>query len=147
MNHTHTTTHTTRKALTLAMAAAALALTTAPAHASPAADGQLIAYPGPDGVIWIPEVTGSSGFVSGGLDSRLDTFTTFACEGGGTIEVTFHLADHPDRDPAPFTLNCPTGDPASITLPLGPALSGGFVATVTTSTPTTRWGATVTQPE
>ncbi|MFF7077363.1 hypothetical protein [Streptomyces lavendulae] len=135
----------TRKAVALAAAAAALALTAGTGQAS--ATEALLPHPGPDGLIWIPEITGSSGFVSGGLNSGLDTFTTFACEGGGTIEVSFRLGNHPDRDPSPFTLACPTGTPATITVPLGPGLSGGFGATVTASSPSIRWGAVVVQPE
>ncbi|WP_371678981.1 hypothetical protein [Streptomyces sp. NBC_01276] len=142
MNHTRIT----RTAMTLTAAAAALVLTTGVVQAS-AAEGEVISYPGPDGLIWVPEITGSSGFVSGGLASYLDTFTIFACEGGGSIEVSFRLDNHPDRNPAPFTLACPTGTPATITVPLGTGLSGGFGATVTASTPTTRWGAVVVQPE
>lgn len=142
---THTPTRATHKAVALAAAAATLALTAGTGQASAAED--LVPYPGPDGVIWIPEITGSSGFVSGGLNSGLDTFTTFACEGGGSIEVSFRLDNHPDRDPAPFTLACPTGTPATITVPLGPGLYGGFVAAVTTSSPSIRWGAVVVQPE
>lgn len=126
-------------------AATALALTAVPAQAAPA--GEIIGYPGPDGLIWIAEQAGSSGFVSGGLSPHLDTFITFGCAGGGTIEVDFRLSEHPDRSPAPFALACPATDPARVTLPLGTGLRGGFVAWVTTSTPTTRWGATVTQPE
>ncbi|CAM5406067.1 hypothetical protein SAVIM338S_02082 [Streptomyces avidinii] len=139
-----------RKPVALAAAAtAALTMTmTMTAGAAPAVAAEnIIEYPGPDGLIWIPEVTGSSGFVSGGLWDRLDTFITFGCEGGGSIEVAFHLDYHPDRDPAPFTVDCPTGTPALVTLPLGTGLHGGFGATVTASTPSTRWGATVTQPE
>ncbi|MCX5196723.1 hypothetical protein OOK31_22990 [Streptomyces sp. NBC_00249] len=133
------------RGLTVAALGAALAMTVGAGQA--AAAEELLPHPGPDGLIWVPEVTGSSGFVSGGLWSRLDTFTTFACEGGGSIEVTFHLDNHPDRDPAPFTLNCPAGSPAAVTVPLGTGLTGGFGATVTTSSPSIRWAATVTQPE
>lgn len=140
-------THRIRKAVTTAAATAAavLALTAGAGQAVAAED--IVGYPGPDGLIWIPEQTGSSGFVSGGLSASLDTFITFGCEGGGSIEVAFHLDNHPDRDPAPFTVDCPTGTPARTTVPLGTGLHGGFGATVTTSTPSTRWGATVTQPE
>lgn len=109
--------------------------------------GEIVGYPGPDGLIWIPEQAGSSGFVTGGLSSRLDTFITFGCAGGGSIEVAFHLDEHPDRDPAPFTVDCPETDPARVTVPLGAGLQGGFGAWVTASTPSTRWGATVVQPE
>ncbi|MFE2130440.1 hypothetical protein [Streptomyces amritsarensis] len=123
----------------------ALALAAAPAQAAPT--GEIIGYPGPDGLIWIADQAGSSGFVSGGLSSRLDTFITFGCAGGGTIEVAFHLDNHPDRGPAPFTVDCPETDPARVTVPLGTGLHGGFGARVTASTPTTHWGATVTQPE
>ncbi|MEV7511548.1 hypothetical protein AB0O57_26690 [Streptomyces sp. NPDC091201] len=136
------------KKRTTAVAAlgAALALTlAAPAQAAPA--GEVIGYPGPDGLIWIADQAGSSGFVSGGLSSRLDTFITFGCADGGSIEVSFRLQEHPDRSPAPFTVDCPGTDPTLVTLPLGTGLHGGFTAWVTTSTPTTRWGATVTQPE
>ncbi|MFD0356889.1 hypothetical protein ACFVHW_24600 [Streptomyces sp. NPDC127110] len=134
-----------RKALALAALTAALTLSTGTAQAS--ASGELIGYPGPDGVIWVPEVTGSSGFVSGGLNAHLDTYTTFACEGDGSIEVTFVLDEHPDRNPAPFTLTCAPDSPTRTTVPLGPGLHGGFGATVTTSSPSIRWGATVVQPE
>ncbi|MFF4365874.1 hypothetical protein [Streptomyces sp. NPDC001594] len=134
-----------RTALTLALAATALTLATGTAQAADQAE--LLPYPGPDGVIWVPEQTGSSGFVSGGLSPYLDTYTTFACEGGGSMVVSFTLDEHPDRNPAPFTLNCPEDTPAQITIPLGPGLHDGFGAVVTTSTPTLRWGAVVVQPE
>ncbi len=139
MKHTHTP-----KAVAVAVASA-LAMAVGAGQA--AAADELLGYPGPDGVIWVPEQTGSGGFVSGGLAASLDTYTTFACEGGGSIEVSFRLDEHPDRDPAPFTLNCPTADPARITVPLGSGLHGGFGATVTASSPSIRWAATVVQPE
>ncbi|MGW6410424.1 hypothetical protein ACWF95_24975 [Streptomyces vinaceus] len=125
--------------------ALALLLSAAPAQAAPA--NEIIGYPGPDGLIWIADQAGSSGFVSGGLSPHLDTFITFGCAGGGAIEVAFHLDNHPDRDPAPFTVDCPETTPARVTVPLGTGLQGGFGAWVTASTPTTHWGTTVTQPE
>ncbi|WP_330295913.1 hypothetical protein [Streptomyces sp. NBC_00503] len=124
-----------------------LALTAGAGQAVAAGTDELIGHPGPDGLIWVPEQTGSGGFVSGGLSSSLDTFTTFACEGGGSIEVVFHLNELPDRDPEPFTLDCPVGTPARVTVPLGSGLHGGFGAAVTASSPSIRWGATVVQPE
>ncbi|MGE7388341.1 hypothetical protein ACQKM2_23025 [Streptomyces sp. NPDC004126] len=133
-----------RTALTLAATTAALTLTTGTALA---ASGGLLPHPGPDGLVWVPEQTGSGGFVSGGLSPRLDTYTTFACEGGGSMVVSFTLDEHPDRNPPPFTLDCPADTPAHITIPLGTGLHGGFGAVVTTSTPTLRWAATVVQPE
>ncbi|MET9610361.1 hypothetical protein ABZZ17_35685 [Streptomyces sp. NPDC006512] len=145
MKRTRTRTNKGRKAVTLAAVGAALAMTVGAGQS--AADEELIGYPGPDGLIWVQEQTGNGGFVSGGLAPWLDSFTTFACEGGGSIEVVFHLENHPDRDPAPFTLDCPSGTPARITVPLGTGLKGGFVATVTASSPSTRWAATVVQPE
>ncbi|MEU9231806.1 hypothetical protein [Streptomyces subrutilus] len=126
-------------------AAVTLAVASAPAQAAPG--GEIIGYPGPDGLIWIADQTGPSGFVSGGLSPRLDTFITFGCADGGSIEVAFHLQEHPDRDPAPFTVACPGTTPTHVTIPLGTDLRGGFTATVTTSTPSVRWGATVVQPE
>ncbi|MFK0252924.1 hypothetical protein [Streptomyces sp. NPDC090445] len=132
-------------AATTAAMTAALAMTIGAGQAS-AQDG-LIGYPGPDGLIWVQEQRGSGGFVSGGLAARLDTYTTFACEGGGSIEVAFRLEEHPDRNPAPFALACPAGSPARITVPLGTGLHGGFHAVVTASSPSIRWGATVVQPE
>ncbi|MFB7181321.1 hypothetical protein ACFCYI_26900 [Streptomyces sp. NPDC056257] len=140
-------THGRGKAAAIGTLAAALTLTLAAGTAQASAGGEIVGYPGPDGLIWIPEQAGSSGFVSGGLSSRLDTFITFGCAGGGTIEVAFHLYDHPDRDPAPFTVDCPESDPARVTVPLGTGLQGGFGAWVTASAPSTRWGATVVQPE
>ncbi|MFG2876681.1 hypothetical protein ACGFYU_17105 [Streptomyces sp. NPDC048337] len=136
-----------KQATTLAALTAAVTLTLAAAPAQAAPTDEIIGYPGPDGLIWIAEHTGSSGFVSGGLSPRLDTFITFGCAGGGSIEVAFHLDNHPDRDPAPFTVDCPATDPARVTVPLGSGLQGGYGAWVTTSTPSTRWGATVVQPE
>lgn len=61
--------------------------------------------------------------------------------------MAFHLDHHPDRDPAPFTVDCPETGPARVTVPLGAGLRGGFGAAVTASSPSVRWGATVTQPE
>ncbi|MFC9818922.1 hypothetical protein ACFWG6_14800 [Streptomyces erythrochromogenes] len=132
-------------AITALTAALTLTLAAGTAQASPG--DEIVGYPGPDGLIWIPELAGSSGFVSGGLAPWLDTFVTFGCAGGGTIEVAFHLENHPDRDPAPFTVDCPESDPARVTVPLGTGLRGGFRASVTASAPATRWGATVVQPE
>ncbi|MCX5587333.1 hypothetical protein OHA91_27650 [Streptomyces erythrochromogenes] len=132
-------------AITALTAALTLTLAAGTAQASPG--DEIVGYPGPDGLIWIPELAGSSGFVSGGLAPWLDTFITFGCAGGGTIEVAFHLENHPDRDPAPFTVDCPESDPARVTVPLGTGLRGGFQASVTASAPATRWGATVVQPE
>ncbi|MER7462544.1 hypothetical protein [Streptomyces sp. NPDC097981] len=139
--------HLRGKTAAIATLTAALMLALAGGTAQAAPGDEIIGYPGPDGLIWIPGQTGSSGFVSGGLSPRLDTFITFGCAGGGTIEVAFRLDDHPDRDPAPFTVDCPETDPARVTVPLGTGLQGGFGAWVTTSTPSTRWGATVVQPE
>lgn len=139
--------HGRGKAAAFTTLAAALTLALAAGTAQAAPGDEIIGYPGPDGLIWIPELTGSSGFVSGGLSSRLDTFITFGCAGGGSIEVAFHLDDHPDRDPAPFTVDCPENDPARVTVPLGTGLQGGFGASVTASAPSIRWGATVVQPE
>ncbi|WP_420081094.1 hypothetical protein ACN6AT_26510 [Streptomyces sp. JL4002] len=136
-----------KRTTTVAALGAALALTLAAAPAQAAPAGEVIGYPGPDGLIWIADQAGTSGFVSGGLSSRLETFITFGCADGGSIEVSFRLQEHPDRSPAPFTVDCPGTDPTLVTLPLGTGLHGGFTAWVTTSTPTTRWGATVTQPE
>lgn len=143
MNHTFQGRR--RTALTLAATTAFLTLAAGAAQA--AEPGELLPYPGPDGVIWVPEQTGSSGFVSGGLSPYLDTYTTFACEGGGSMVVSFTLDEHPDRNPAPFTLDCPADTPARVTIPLGTGLHGGFGAVVTTSAPTLRWAAVVVQPE
>ncbi|MFJ2824116.1 hypothetical protein ACIO7M_23825 [Streptomyces toxytricini] len=134
-----------RKAVAVAAVAGALALTVGAGQAS--AQEELIGHPGPDGLIWVPEQWGSGGFVSGGLHTGLDTYTTFACEGGGSIEVAFRLEEHPDRNPVPFTLDCPAGSPARVTVPLGTGLHGGFGAAVTASSASIRWGATVVQPE
>ncbi|MFF3019675.1 hypothetical protein [Streptomyces sp. NPDC057939] len=143
MKHTHAS--GARGAVTLAAAGAALAMTLGAGQSH--AGEELIGYPGPDGLIWVQEQVGDGGFVSGGLAPWLDGFTTFACEGGGSIEVTFRLDDHPDRNPAPFTLDCPSGSPARVTVPLGTGLKGGFGAEVKASSPSVRWGATVVQPE
>lgn len=146
MKHVKDMKHTYSGSRAAALATvAALALAVGTGQAS--AQEELIGHPGPDGLIWVPEQTGSGGFVSGGLATRLDTVIAFACEGGGSIEVAFHLDNHPDRDPAPFTLDCPVGSPARVTVPLGSGLGGGFGAGVTASSPSIRWGATVIQPE
>ncbi|MGW7098768.1 hypothetical protein [Streptomyces sp. NPDC054883] len=137
-------TYTAGKALATVAMASVLALPAGAAQA--AADDELVGYPGPDGLIWVPAQTGSGGFVSGGLYAGLDTLITVGCEGGGSIQVTFRVDEEPEAR-APFSVDCPSGTPARVTVPLGTGLHGGFGAVVTTSSPSIRWGAAVIQPE
>ncbi|MFD9336946.1 hypothetical protein ACFWBF_21475 [Streptomyces sp. NPDC060028] len=134
-----------------AMAAASVAMTAALAGgwgvAQAADDTALVPHPGPDGVVWVPEQTGSGGVVSSGLNSRLDTRITVACQGGGSIEVTFEAHNLPEYTPVTFALGCPTDTPAERTVELGAGLSGSFGVQVSATDPGIRWGLAVAQPE
>ncbi|WP_030850891.1 hypothetical protein [Streptomyces sp. NRRL F-4474] len=58
-----------KRTAALAALAPAFALALAATPAQAAATGEIIGYPGPDGLIWIADQAGSGGFVSGGLSS------------------------------------------------------------------------------
>lgn len=134
-----------------AMAAATVAMTAVLAGGGGVAQasdsGELLPHPGPDGVVWVPERTGSGGVVSSGLNRHLDTRITVACEGGGSIEVTFDAQNVPEYTPVTFALDCPAGTPAERTVELGSGLSGSFGVQVDTSDPGIRWGLVLAQPE
>lgn len=132
-----------------AVTAAAVAMTaTLAGGAAQAADGEeLISYPGPDGVVWISERTGSGGLVGGGLSRHLGTELTVACEGGGSVEVTFGADDVPGYTPVTFAVDCPAGTPGRRTVQLGEGLYGSISVHVATSDPGIRWGFALVQPE
>ncbi|MFG3495842.1 hypothetical protein [Streptomyces sp. NPDC047928] len=130
-----------------ALAVAALtALAVAGAGAAPAAATDvLLPHPGPDGLVWVPERTGDGGVVSGGAWDRLPTVLTVACEGGGSARVTM---ESQGVEVAAFTVDCPVGTAGvgAMTMDAG-AVRGSFSVAVDTSTESTRWALTVTQPE
>ncbi|MEV6950495.1 hypothetical protein [Streptomyces sp. NPDC051183] len=134
-----------------ALAAATVAMTAALAGGGGVAQasdgGNLLPHPGPDGVVWLPERTGSGGVVGSGLNRHLDTGLTVACEGGGSIEVTFEAPNLPEYTPVTFALDCPAGTPAERTVQLGSGLSGSFGVQVAASDPGIRWGLVLAQPE
>ncbi|MEU5387643.1 hypothetical protein [Kitasatospora cineracea] len=150
----------TRLAVTAAAAAVltATAVTTASADShSPAATahgtpgtGQVIPYPGPDGLIWIPEWIGDGGAVTGGANpAGLPVTVTLAClttDAPAEARVTF-TAQYGDPTPVTFTTPCLPGTTTTATTTVTPEQGRSFYVGVQTSTPDVHWGLTVTQPE
>ncbi|MDT0268707.1 hypothetical protein RM844_20685 [Streptomyces sp. DSM 44915] len=111
-----------------------------------AADEPLLPHPGPDGLVWVPEMTGDGGFVSGGGTSRLPTVLTVACEGGGSVAVSMEQFD---VEVAAFTVACPVGSvgTGSQEMPAGVLDFGSFSVGIDASSDAVRWSAAVVQPE
>ncbi|SPF06377.1 hypothetical protein [Streptomyces sp. MA5143a] len=117
-------------------------LATTPAAA---ADG-LLPHPGPEGLVWVEEMTGDGGVASGGAWEKAPTVLTVACEGGGSVAVKM---ESQQRQVADFTVDCPTGTAGvgSVTMDAGVVQSGSFTIRVDASDEHIRWSLTVTQPE
>jgi hypothetical protein len=114
--------------------------------ASAAADDPLLPYPGPDGLVWVPEMTGDGGFVSGGASGGLPTVLTVACEGGGSVAVS--MTQH-DVEVAAFTVDCPVGSAGTGSQEMAPGVvvPGDFAVGIDASSDAIRWSATLVQPE
>ncbi|MFI8823900.1 hypothetical protein [Streptomyces sp. NPDC053431] len=130
------------------MAAAILAacgLTAVSVVPAAAASGDLLPHPGPDGLVWVEEMTGDGGVASGGAWEGLPTVLTVACEGGGSVQVTMRQ----QAQIAAFTVDCPVGTAGvgSVTMDAGVVKSGSFTVGVDASSDDIRWALTVTQPE
>ncbi len=144
-----------------ALAAAAIAVTAsgaasadspspaATAHGTPGT-GQVLPYPGPDGLIWIPEWIGDGGAVTGGANpAGLPVTVTVAClttDVPAEARVTF-TAQYGDPAPVTFTTPCLPGTTTTATATVTPEQGRSFFIGVQTSTPDVHWGLTVTQPE
>ena len=124
---------------------AAFAMVGAAATPTMAADG-LLPHPGPEGLVWVEEMTGDGGVASGGAWEGLPTVLTVACEGGGSVEVTM---ESQQGRVAEFTVDCPAGTAGrgSVTMEAGVVQSGSFTIEVDASDENIRWALTVTQPE
>ncbi|MFF2780888.1 hypothetical protein ACFVU3_39080 [Streptomyces sp. NPDC058052] len=124
------------------LAACALAGTSA---APAAAITGLLPHPGPDGLVWVEEMTGDGGVVSGGAWEGLPTVLTVACEGGGSVQVTMRQ----ESQVAAFTVDCPAGSGGvgSVAMAPGVVKSGSFSVGIDASHDDIRWALTVTQPE
>ncbi|MGY3684793.1 hypothetical protein ACVWXU_008416 [Streptomyces sp. TE33382] len=129
----------------VAAVAAAFALVGAGAVPAVAAGG-LLPHPGPEGLVWVEEMTGDGGVASGGAWEGLPTVLTVACEGGGNVQVTM---DSQHLRVAEFTVDCPVGSAGvgSVTMDPGVVRSGSFSIGIDTSAQDIRWALTVTQPE
>jgi hypothetical protein len=127
-------------------ALAACGLTGLGAAPATAADDVLLPHPGPDGLVWVPEMTGDGGVASGGAWDRLPTVLTVACEGGGSVHVTMQSQG---TQVAAFPVDCPAGEAGvgSVTMAPGVVRPGSFTVGVDASADTIRWALTVTQPE
>ncbi|WP_330285381.1 hypothetical protein [Streptomyces sp. NBC_00576] len=133
-----------RKTATAAMLAA-LAMVGVVATPTMAADG-LLPHPGPEGLVWVEEMTGDGGVASGGAWEGLPTVLTVACEGGGSVGVTM---ESQQRRVAEFTVDCPAGTAGrgSVTMNAGVVQAGSFTIGVDASDENIRWALAVTQPE
>jgi hypothetical protein len=134
-----------RKTMAVALLAACGMTAVSVVPAAAAATGGLLPHPGPDGVLWVEEMAGDGGAVSGGAWEGLPTVLTAACEGGGSIDVTMAQ----QTQVAAFTVDCPVGDAGvgSVTMDPGVVKPGSFVVGVDASSDGIRWSLTVTQPE
>ncbi|MER8069333.1 hypothetical protein ABTZ59_13695 [Streptomyces sp. NPDC094034] len=110
------------------------------------AAGGLLPHPGPDGLVWVEEMTGDGGVASGGAWDGLPTVLTVACEGGGDVAVTM---ESQGARVAEFTVDCPVGSAGvgSATMDAGVVRPGSFTVGVDASHDDVRWALTVTQPE
>ncbi|MFJ6382456.1 hypothetical protein ACIQI7_20930 [Kitasatospora sp. NPDC092039] len=143
-----------------AAAVAAIAVTTAaPAVAGESGalgqgtpgTGEILPYPGAEGLIWIPDWIGDGGAVTGGAYAAGPPVTvTVGCQGGsggaGEVRVTF-TPYYGDPTPVEFTVPCPaetvgTGS-AVVTAEQGRSFHVGVAA----SAADVHWGLTVTQPD
>lgn len=102
---------------------------------------ELLPHPGPEGVLWIPSMTGDNAAVSSGLDGRKPTTVTVACLGGGELTVTVEPAS------VSFPVTCPADTVTTEARTIDAGMSGSFSVAIDTSAPTIRWGLTVTQPD
>ncbi|MDH6223057.1 hypothetical protein M2169_000027 [Streptomyces sp. MJP52] len=134
------------RARNLSIAALLAAGVMAVAGAGPAAAaGGLLPHPGPDGLVWVEEMTGDGGVASGGAWEGLPTVLTVACE-GGSVDVTMESQGYQVAD---FTVDCSAGTPGmgSVVMDAGVVRFGSFAIGVDASDERVRWSLTVTQPE
>ncbi|MFF2546861.1 hypothetical protein ACFVUY_30480 [Kitasatospora sp. NPDC058063] len=121
-----------------------------PGHGTPGT-GEILPYPGPEGLIWIPDWIGDGGAVTGGAYTAGPPVTvTVGCRGGsggaGEVRVTF-TPYYGDTTPVEFTVPCPAEavdrGSAVVTAEQGRSFHVGVRA----SAPDVHWGLTVTQPD
>ncbi|WP_354644654.1 hypothetical protein [Kitasatospora camelliae] len=111
------------------------------------AEGEVLPHPGPDGLIWIPAWVGHGGAVTGGASPDRSFTLTVACQGIGSVEVTF-TAQYGDTSPVTFQVDCTaTGAPGVGSRVLDGEQGRSFGVGVTTSSPAIRWGLTATQAD
>ncbi|MEU3566516.1 hypothetical protein [Kitasatospora sp. NPDC006786] len=153
---------------TAVAAVAAIAVTAVPASAGQAGEigqvgeigeighgtpgtGEILPYPGQEGLIWIPDWIGDGGAVTGGAYAAGPPVTvTVGCRGGsggaGEVRVTF-TPYYGDTTPVEFTVPCPAEavdrGSAVVTAEQGRSFHVGVKA----SAPDVHWGLTVTQPD
>ncbi|MFJ9030467.1 hypothetical protein ACIRQP_18460 [Streptomyces sp. NPDC102274] len=110
------------------------------------AAGGLLPHPGPEGLVWVEEMTGDGGAASGGAWEGLPTVLTVACEGGGSVVVTM---ESQQLRVAEFAVVCPAGSAGvgSVTMDAGVVRRGSFTVGIDASQDSIRWALTVTQPE
>ncbi|MFF2751187.1 hypothetical protein ACFVVA_37330 [Kitasatospora sp. NPDC058048] len=121
-----------------------------PGHGTPGT-GEILPYPGPEGLIWIPDWIGDGGAVTGGAYTAGPPVTvTVGCRGGsggaGEVRVTF-TPYYGDTTPVEFTVPCPAEavdrGSAVVTAEQGRSFHVGVRA----SAPDVHWGLAVTQPD
>ncbi|MFB7620457.1 hypothetical protein [Kitasatospora sp. NPDC056181] len=135
-------------------AVAAVAGAAAPAAAEqPGAPGtgEILSYPGQEGLIWIPDWVGDGGAVTGGAFPAGPPVTvTVGCRAGSggaeEVRVAF-TADYGDTTPVEFTVACPVGAVATGSAVVTAEQGRSFHVAVAASAPDVHWGLTVTQPD
>ncbi|KDN86837.1 hypothetical protein [Kitasatospora cheerisanensis] len=112
--------------------------------------GEILPYPGPDGLIWIKDWIGNGGAVTGGAYQAGPPVTvTVGCQGSGVAgeaHVTF-TPYYGDPTPVEFTVACPADTVGRGTAVVTPEQGRSFHVGVQTSGPDVHWGLTVTQPD
>ncbi|MGW4646596.1 hypothetical protein [Kitasatospora sp. NPDC004289] len=112
--------------------------------------GEILPYPGAEGLIWIPDWIGDGGAVTGGAYAAGPPVTvTVGCRGtsaGSTVAVTF-TPYYGDLTPTTFTVDCPVDGTGIASAQVTAEQGRSFHVGVDASAPDVHWGLTVTQPD
>ncbi|MEU1816854.1 hypothetical protein ABZ543_16875 [Streptomyces roseifaciens] len=110
-------------------------------------EGEVLPYPGAEGLIWIPDWVGEGGAVTGGAIPDRPFTLTVGCQGAGSVQVTF-TARYGDTSPVTFAVDCTTeGRPGMGSRVLDGEQGRSFDVRVRTSAPAIHWGLTATQAD
>jgi len=114
--------------------------------ASGPTDGQVLPYPGQEGLIWIPAWIGDGGAVTGGASPDRPFTVTVGCQGSGNVQVTV-TPQYGNTDPVSFPVACAGDAPGVASRVLDGEQGRSFGVRVDTSSSAIRWGLTATQAD